>query len=144
MNNCTILAGLIGLIIAVIAFVEARSFPIQSLENGLGAGFFPLLVIFALATVSLVSLFKGVLARNEDQESLAGGKREVLWIWIAGFLILFTIAFSHFGLIAPTIIFISAASYKMGAPLKNAVFTGVVAGSAVYVLFVNILNVQLI
>ena len=144
LNRSGVLIGLLGLAIAVIAYADARSFPLQNLENGLGAAFFPLLIIVALAVVSGFILVLSALGRGAQHELDFRGEGT----WAAGgllvALILFWLAFSIFGLLMPSIVFIAGAAWLFGAPLLHSVLFGIAGGGVVHVLFVNILNVHLI
>ena len=130
--------------IAAIAYVDARSFPLQNLENGLGAAFFPLLIIAVLAMLSGLTLVLSALGKGAQHELDFGGEGT----WASGgllvALILFWVAFSTFGLLVPSIVFIAGAAWLLGAPLLHSILIAIAGGGVVRVLFVNILNVHLI
>ena len=143
MKKSGALTGLLGLIIAAMAYADARSFPIQNLENGLGAAFFPLLIITALAVLSVLSCLLGVFGKGAQQELefREEGTRSAIALLVA--MILFLVAFGSFGLHVPSILFIAGAAWLLGAPPLRSVLIGILGGTAVRVFFINILNVHL-
>ena len=143
MRNSGALTGLLGLIIAAIAYGDARKFPLQNLENGLRAAFFPLLVIVFLTLLSFLALLLSALGKCAQQDLDLHGEGTSLVAWLLVLLILFAVAFSHFGLFVSAMVFIALASWLLGSPPKYAVLTGIAGGAAVRVLFINILNVHL-
>ncbi len=143
MNNTDIATGLLGLAIAFCGWLRARTFPLQSLENGLGAGFFPLLVIGAIVLLSLTSIAVG-LRKGSGGTPLTfvmSGTPQAMIVLLA--LVAFILAFGQFGLLFPGVVLIVGLMLVLGTPLISATLIGSASGGAVYVLFANILRMPM-
>lgn len=132
-----VLSGAFGLSVAGIAWLEARIFPLQGLQEGLGAAFMPWLVLAMIVVLSLSSiaygLARGVSFRTsfhwQSRHAVAGG------LFLA--LCAFAVAFTYFGLFVPVVVFLIVGMRLLGAPWRKAVGVGVVAGVGTYALFVT-------
>lgn len=136
MGGSYVASGVLGLAVAGLAWIEARTFPVQGLQEGLGAAFFPWLVLGLIATLSLISLGYGVargvrfaLPFQRSPELLAAAG-----LFVA--LIVFAQAFVLFGLFLPVIAFLIIGMRILGAPWVRAGGIGLAAGIALYGLFV--------
>lgn len=141
MKNAATATGILGMIIAVSAVYRARTFPLQDLEHGLGAGFFPLLVIAAIACLAIASLAVGIFRPGSGPTlrfRQAGTKRA---LWLLLFLVVFAAAFAQVGLLLPVVAFLVVSMLVLGAPWIPALLVGVLAGIAVHFFFATVLHV---
>ncbi|MCD1636450.1 tripartite tricarboxylate transporter TctB family protein [Martelella mediterranea] len=141
--NTDIATGFLGLVIAFCAWLTARNFPLQSLENGLGAGFFPLLIIGLIALLSLTSIAVGLAksGRARPVTLVRKGTPQAATLLLS--LVVFTFLFGQVGLLVPVIILIVGLMFVLGASLLSAAAVGTIAGGAVYGLFVHVLQMPL-
>ena len=131
-----VFSGITGLVISGGAAYLARDFPIQGIQEGLGAAFFPYLVIGVIAILGLGQLIYGLAVGFELKSPFAAEAdlRSVALLFVC--FIFYAFAFSRFGLIFPTIAFLVIAMILLKANWKFAVAVGAVSGFAVYALFV--------
>ena len=143
MRNASTVTGVLGLAIAILAWIEARTFPLQDLQSGLGAAFFPLLVLGAIVVLSIMSIFAGRASSEtlENDLTFHDGTPKALLLLLL--LVVFAFAFGHFGLLVPAIVFLSLVTFILGAPWLPALLAGAVSGAAVYALFTLVLRVPL-
>lgn len=131
-----IAAGAAGLLIVAMAWVEARTFPLQNLQEGLGAAFFPYLVLglIGILSVCLVGYGLAVDGAEGPQPLFGPGYRRAAALFAA--FAAFAVAFSQFGLIASAAAFLIIAMRVLGAPWIGAAVVGAVAAGAIHALFV--------
>lgn len=131
-----VFSGIIGLVISGGAALFARDFPIQGIQEGLGAAFFPYLVIGVIAILGLGQTIYGLAVGFEIKSPFASDAdlRSVASLFVC--FILYAFAFAQFGLIFPTIAFLIIAMILLKAHWKFAVAVGAVSGFAIYALFV--------
>lgn len=136
MGGSHVASGIFGLSVVGLAWIEARTFPIQGLQEGLGAAFFPWLVLGIISLLSLGSLTYGLVrgvrfdlpfARSPELQSAVG---------LFAALCAFSLAFVFFGFLIPLIAFLVVGMRILGASWRYALFVGGPAGIAVYGLFV--------
>jgi len=143
MGGSHVTSGAFGLIVAAIAWLEARTFPLQDLQEGLGAAFMPWLVLAAIAGLSLSSIAYGIARgvsvrasfRWRPERTAAGA----LFLALCGF----AVAFVFFGLLIPVIVFLIVGMRLLGAPWWKAAGLGAAAGICTYALFVTGFNVPM-
>lgn len=136
MGRSHVASGIFGLAIAGIAWLEARTFPLQGLQEGLGAAFMPWLVLGLIVVLSASSivcgLFLGVgrggAAKPRPRMDLIGG------LFLA--LCAFAIAFVLVGLLVPVVAFLIVSMRLLGAPWARAIGVGMAAGVCIYLTFV--------
>lgn len=143
MGGSHVVSGVLGLTVAAIAWLEARTFPLQGLQEGLGAAFMPWLVLAVIVVLSLASIAYGVVrgvnvrpSFHWRPEHTAAG---ALFLALCGF----AIAFVFFGLLVPVIVFLVVGMRLLGAPWRKAAGIGAAAGICTYALFVTGFNVPM-
>lgn len=138
-----VLSGVAALVVVGLASFEASTFPLQSLEDGLGAAFFPYLTLGAISLLGVALIVKGLASgalkgTAEQTDSSAGAASSATSSLLRLFVLFgaFAMAFGYFGLLAPAIIFLVVAMRILGAPWAGAAIVGCAAGCALYALFV--------
>ena len=138
-----VFSGIVSLTIAGLAAYEGRNFPFQDLQEGLGAAFFPFLILGCIGALGLGQLIYGLilgfqfeLPYKPSPELTALGLLFIVFV-------LFTLAFAKFGLIIPTIVFLIVAMRVLGASWKRSGVIGPVAGLAIYAIFVVGFNIPM-
>lgn len=108
MNVSYVTTGLAAILIAALAWTQARKFPFQDLQSGLGPAFFPCLLLIALVVLGSGSVLYGFLSRVEDAEKKgeeAPGRFTALLIF--AFLVAYGISFSRAGFLVSTFAFLA-------------------------------------
>jgi len=143
MGGSHVASGVFGLAIAGIAWIEARTFPLQGLQEGLGAAFMPWLVLGLIVALSTASIVYGLVRGVNLGEGFRPGPRTAvvggLFLALCGF----AVAFVHFGLLIPAIVFLIVGMRLLGAPWVKALGVGTAAGIGAYALFVIGFNVPM-
>jgi len=131
-----VFSGVVSLAIAGIAGNEARNFPLQDLQEGLGAAFFPYLITGCIIVLSLAQIVYGFSlgfkAKWPFEQSPDLNRLGLLFVSFVGF----TVAFAHFGFLVPAGIFLVLAMRLLQAPWINAGIVGISATLIIYGIFV--------
>lgn len=131
-----VFSGVVSLAIAGFAGFEARNFPLQDLQEGLGAAFFPFLIIGCIIVLSLAQIIYGFSlgfkASWPFEQSPDLNRLGLLFLSFAGF----AVAFAHFGFLIPAVIFLVLAMRLLQASWLNAGIIGFTAALIIYGLFV--------
>ena len=130
-----ITAGIAGLVLVALAWIEARTFPLQDLQEGLGAAFFPYLVLGIIAVLGLALIIHGLVlgprfALPFDRNAQLTGTAALFAVFVA-----FTLAFANFGLLVPAGLFLMFGMRILGASWTGAVVVGWAAAGAIHALF---------
>ena len=129
-------SGITGLVISCGAGYFAQDFPFQGIQEGLGAAFFPFLIIGLISIFSLGQIVYGLSIGFETRSPFSNDSdlKSVFLLFLL--FVLFTVAFSNFGLIIPTILFLILAIKLLGASWRMSMLVGALAGISIFAVFV--------
>lgn len=136
-----IATGVFGLAVTGLAWIEAGSFPLQRLESGLGAAFFPWLVLGIIVLLSMCSLVYGTLQGVRFKLPFIADRALAKAALVFVALCAFCVTFARFGLLIPVILFLVLSMRFLGAPWWRAGGIGAAAGLAIHLLFVEGLGI---
>ena len=146
MAGSYIVSGMLGLAVAGLAWMEARTFPLQDLPDGLGAAFMPWLLLAVIVALSLALIGYG-LSQCEWRRPALADLRPPPGLAVTGtiFLLLcgFVAAFAYFGLLVPALVFLVIGMRILEAPWAKALTVGATAGLCIYVVFAIAFGVQM-
>ena len=146
MAGSYIVSGILGLAVAGLAWMEARTFPLQDLPEGLGAAFMPWLLLAIIVVLSISLISYGVAQCERQRPRLADIRLpKGLVTTGATFLLLcgFAVAFGLFGLLGPALVFMVVGMRTLKAPWTKALGVGATAGLCIYVVFAIAFGVQM-
>lgn len=136
-----VLAGVIILLVAIIAFVMSFQYSYSS-NLGPGPGFFPTWLSGILILLSILYIYESVTGKNESSETWPRGKALKHIGYIMGSLVLFIVFFALFGFLVSGIILMFMLFYKEYKWYINLLMSvGII--TFIYWLFNTILKVHL-
>lgn len=136
-----IMAGVIILIVAVIAFVMSFDYSYSS-DLGPGPGFLPTWVSGLLIVLSLLYIYESWAGKNESGETWPRWQSLRHILYIMGSLILFVVLFTLFGFLVASLILLFMLFYKEYKWYTNILLSVGIA-ALFYWLFSAVLQVHL-
>jgi len=150
-NPVNILSGVIFLGSAGVICFLAKDFPTGSVQEGMGARLFPLLLAIALATFSLLLILQGLRRSTEQTEiSSAGewlainfGRNLIAPIIITVLLTLYLLVLDRIGFLIATPFFLFLTMKFLGSRLKKSLTTAILLTVLMYAFFKILFDVPL-
>lgn len=145
-----LILGTIFLVFCMWVYILLRDFPPGTIQEGMGPGFLPGLLIIAIAILSLVLIAGGLInlkrgtapLEKETQPPVFGPNLKIPGILI-GIVSVYLICLEVFGFLITTPFFILSTMKVMGSNFKTAVLTGIILSVLIYLIFAVGLNVPL-
>jgi putative tricarboxylic transport membrane protein len=150
-NPINVLSGVIFLGLAGITAFLAKDFPTGSIQEGMGARLFPLLLAIALAICSLLLILQG-LRRNSAQTEISSvgewlaknfGRNLAAPVIITVLLTLYLLVLDRIGFLIATPVFLFLTMKLQGSRLKKSMVVAVLLTAFMYVFFKLIFDVPL-
>src|SRR4051795_493170 len=143
LRNGDVVSGAILIALGTYIVIQASIWPYYEV-NGPGPGFFPLwygILMIVLSLGLIISTARKPKAEGAG-EVFTIGTRRALTVWLGLVVCLVAMAWLGFN-IAFALFTVFIVSYVLGRPLLAGVITGVLSSACFYLLFAEVLGVQL-
>jgi len=149
-NRRDILTSVVFLGLSVAIFSVVKDYPTGTVQEGMGARVFPLLLTISLAILSFVLLVQASLQRlpSTEKENLSGkeallSRRLIIPVILVVLLALYLISLEEAGFLIATPIFLMITMRVLGSGFKEGAAVGVAFTVSVYLIFDLLLKVPL-
>ncbi len=143
MEKSYVITGLITLLVAVLAWTQARKFPFQDLEAGLGPAFFPSLLLVTLVILSFGSIIYGFFSEQRNEKKQGGNHHYLNAIVILCLLIIYGIAFNRIGFLWSTFLFLLVSMYLLRTTWWVTLVLSFLLTGTLCIIFIVIFNIPL-
>jgi len=148
-NGRDIVTSVVFLGLSAAIYSVVKDYPTGTVQEGMGARLFPLLLTISLAILSLVLLMQASLQRNPPEEEEVSGKdallgrRLIVPAVLIVLLALYLVSLEEAGFLIATPIFLLITMRVLGSGFKEAAVVGVAFTVVVYLIFDLLLKVPL-